>query len=188
MDEQKSKRQFRVTSSLKQAITMIIIVVVFMLVITYVTIPIRVNGDSMMNTLYDGDITLMNGLVVNEKSIHRFDVVVVKMEDFPLLIKRVIGLPGETITYKNDVLYVNGEVVEENFFDQDFVSSQMALHSRQVYTNDFTVTLEDDEYFVLGDNRIDSADSRILGAFKIDQIRSRKGLVIYPFDHARVID
>lgn len=93
------------------------------------------------------------------KEVNRFDIVVAEKTDNYLIVKRVIGLPNEKIEYKNNHLYINNEPVTEDFID---------LYT--VKTEDFTYVLEEDEYFLLGDNREYSTDSREYGAFEKEKI------------------
>jgi signal peptidase I len=99
--------------------------------------------------------------------IKRFDIVVVDREK-EYIIKRVIGLPGETIEYKDNELYVNGNKVVEKYDREQ--------------TEDFTVKVPEGSYFVLGDNRINSLDSRYFGPFKRNKILGKTSLTLYPFD------
>lgn len=101
--------------------------------------------------------------------IDRFEIVVIDTGEKDI-VKRVIGLPGEKVEYYNEVLYINGEVVEQDF---DFV---------KYGTEDFSIELGEDEYFVLGDNRVVSRDSRDIGPIKKSQIVSLHVFVITPFD------
>lgn len=152
-------------------------------------IPVKVDGNSMLGTLHDGDIALLNRWSVSKKSIQRFDVVVIKSKALnENIVKRVIGLPGETIEYKEDHLYVNGKYVKETYFNKSFVEKQKASHNTKVFTFDFKITLKSDEYFVLGDNRLNSMDSRTLGAFSINDIISAKGVVVFPPKNFGVIE
>ena len=86
------------------------------------------------------------------------------------LIKRVIGLPGETIEYKDNNLYINGELIEENFNHK--VTSDYVLNE----------IIPDGYYFVAGDNRVDSLDSRVLGLMKEEDILGKTSLVLFPFN------
>lgn len=151
---------------LKSLIPYIIIIVVVVLIRTFLFSPALVNGSSMENTLYDGEIVIVNkiGLL---SGIDRFDIVIVKVGD-ELLIKRVIALPNEKIEYKDNVLYINDEEIETPIEFE--------------YTNDFVHTTGYDEYFVMGDNRDVSQDSRILGAFNKQNIEGKVDLVLYPFN------
>ena len=151
---------------LKSLIPYIIIIVVVVLIRTFLFSPALVNGSSMENTLYDSEIVIVNkiGLL---SGIDRFDIVIVKVGD-ELLIKRVIALPNEEIEYKDNVLYINDEEIETPIEFE--------------YTNDFVHTTGYDEYFVMGDNRDVSQDSRILGAFNKQNIEGKVDLVLYPFN------
>lgn len=119
--------------------------------------PFRVSGNSMSPTLKNGEL----GLALKHSDINRFDIVIVRHND-KYLIKRVVGMPEETIEYKNDILYVNGKIVAET-------------HANGT-TNDFKITLGKDEYWCLGDNRENSVDSRNYGSFHREYIIGRKVL------------
>ncbi len=143
----------------------VIIVVVVVLLRTFIITPGVVSGHSMDSTLHDGEVVLVNKIGA-KIGINRFDIVVLKY-DGGEIIKRVIGLPGETVKYASNVLYIDGKEVEcELNFEE---------------TDDFTLKAGKDEYIVLGDNRDISKDSRILGAFKRSDIVGKVNLRILPF-------
>lgn len=145
------------------------IVLIVVLIRTFLVTPAAVSGSSMENTLNNHDLVIINKLVYRIKPIERFDIVVVNNdEDNDRIIKRLIGLPNETIEYKDNKLYINGELIETKLSFKD--------------TDDFKVETKDDEYFVLGDNRPVSKDSRILGSFSKKDIIGRVGIRFYPFD------
>ena len=151
---------------LKSLIPYIIIIVVVVLIRTFLFSPALVSGSSMENTLYDGELVIVNKIGL-KSGIERFDIVIVKIGN-ELLIKRVIGLPNEKIEYRDNILYINDEVMETPIeFEK---------------TLDFTHMIGDNEYFVMGDNRDVSQDSRVLGAFSIENIKGKVDLVLFPFN------
>lgn len=154
------------------AYTIIICLVVAKLITSFVFISVMVDGTSMSPTLSNGDKAITDGLFYKIGGIDRFDIVIVEHKKYDSkLVKRVVGLPGETIEYKDNVLYVNGERVEEDFLPEGTITKTM-------YGNDIKVTLGKNEYYVLGDNRENSTDSRVLGAIKKSQITG-KGILLF---------
>ncbi len=150
---------------LKSLLPYIIIIFIVVIIRTYIMTPVRVNGTSMYPTLDGGEIMLLNKL----GKIDRFDIVVVKLDDKEEnLIKRIVGLPGETIEIRASRIYINDKELEDNFgvgvtYDID------------------KMTLGKDEYFMLGDNRSISLDSREFGAIKRKEIKGTTNFVMYPF-------
>lgn len=154
---------------LKEAKDYIIIVIVVVLIRTFIVTPAMVDGESMNDTLLDGNLVLINKIGYKINGAKRFDIVVLENDtDNDRIIKRVIGLPNEKIEYKDNKLYINGEEVKTNINFKD--------------TEDFTAETKDNEYFVLGDNREVSKDSRILGNFKKEEIIGKVSIRFYPFD------
>ena len=148
---------------LKELVPYIVILVVVVLIRTFIVTPIIVDGDSMSPTLTDGEMMLLNKL----GSIERNDIVVINNEE-GYIIKRVIALPGESIECRDGVIYINDEKYNDNFASK---------------TDDFVKQfLNDDEYFVMGDNRFVSMDSRIFGAVTKEEILGTTNFVIYPFN------
>ena len=153
----------------------IVILLLVIVIKTYFISPILVNGESMEPTLKDHDLMILNKFYYRNHEIKRFDIVVIYLEEEnEFLIKRVIGLPGEKIEYKNNKLYVNGKYVKENF--------------KHMKTKDFTTKdisyeeIPDNKYLVLGDNRTNSIDSRILGYINEKDIEGKTSLIIFPFN------
>ena len=152
-----------------EIIPYIIAIVIVILIKTYIIMPVRVNGESMEPTLHNNDIMLLNKFNYKTKGIKRFDIVVIREGD-DFIIKRVIGLPGERVEYKNNYLYINDKYVEEPF-----------RHKR---TKDYEEVkkVPENMYFVLGDNRGNSTDSRVLGFIPIQDILGHATYTIYPFN------
>lgn len=150
---------------IKEIIPYIIIVLVVVLIRTFIITPVRVDGDSMKNTLKNGDILLLYKL----GSINRLDIIVLNEEkDNEKIIKRVIGLPGETVAIKKGKIYINDKVIDDEYAYGE--------------TSDYDkVTLEDDEYFILGDNRLISKDSRYFGPIKKSEIKGKIVFRLFPF-------
>lgn len=150
---------------IKEVIPYIVIVVVVILIRTFIITPVRVDGDSMKNTLKNGDILLLYKL----SSIDRFDIIVLDEEkDNEKIIKRVIGLPGETVAIKKGKIYINDKVI-----DDDYAYGETTDYNK--------VTLKDDEYFILGDNRLISKDSRYFGPIKDNEIKGKIVFRLFPF-------
>lgn len=143
----------------------ILIVLIVVLLRTYIVTPIRVNGDSMNKTLKDGWIMLL----LKNQDIQSDDIIVIsKKLTGENLIKRVIALPGETISCENGIIYVNGKKYDDKY-----------AYGK---TSDFEkVILKDDEYFVLGDNREISYDSRSFGVVSKKYISGKTSIVLFPF-------
>lgn len=183
-DKKKQGIKYEILDLLK---TFIICFIAVFLLTTFVVKPVRVDGRSMYPTLEDGEVGLMNVFSAKFTDIDRFDVVVAYNEESgENWVKRVIGLPGDTVYAKDDVVYVNGLPIEEPYLDTDYVNH---IRDRGDYfTQDFEkVTLGEDEYFLMGDNRVVSYDSRRVGPFKRDDIKGKGIFVLYPFDKIKMI-
>ncbi len=150
---------------LKSLIPYIIIIILVVLIRTFIMTPVKVNGNSMYPTLEGNEIMLLNKL----GKIDRFDIVVIKLEgESNNLIKRIIGLPGETVEIKNNKIYINDKLLEDEY-------------GYGVTYNIDPVTLGDDEYYILGDNRIISLDSRAFGKINAKEIKGTANFIMYPF-------
>ena len=155
----------------KEYLPYIAILLFVIFIKAYVITPIEVNGDSMYPTLNNRDIMILNKVQTELGEVKRFDIVVVKY-DGKYLIKRVIGLPGETIEFKDNKLYIDGVETEENFLKEDVKTDNFKLEGK----------IPDNYYFVVGDNRPVSLDSRYLGAFSRSKIIGKTALTVFPFN------
>ena len=142
--------------------------------------PVIVEGRSMFPTLHNNDVGVSNIIGFKLNGVKRFDIVVLDIaENSDLIVKRVIGLPGEEVEYRNDKLYINGEYLPENFLTTEYLSEYLV--ENPLFTPDFLVILAADEYYCLGDNRPRSMDSRFFGPIKYEQIVSKSVFILYPF-------
>ena len=175
--------------------------IVILLFVNFVAHPVRVDGRSMYPTLKDGEFGFTNvgGVLLN--GVEREDIVVVTMEENGQKthwVKRVIGLPGDTVSCVNDVVYINGKVLDETkYIDPDYRQSLVdkfgyfnkVPNADNTNVEDFEeVKLKDDEYYVMGDNRPYSKDSRYVGPVKKSQIFAKKMLVLLPISDIGVKD
>ena len=140
-------------------------------------------GSSMQPALNNGDIVLVDRIIYNASRPDRFDVIVFKPngnENSNYYIKRIIGLPGETVQIKDGYVYVNGEELEELIHVTEVADPGLAVEE---------IKLAGDEYFVLGDNRNHSSDSRdpSVGVLTREDLIGRAWVRIYPFSEMGVI-
>lgn len=157
-------------SFIKELIPYVLIIIFVILLRTFIITPVQVEGTSMYPTLDDREILLLKKY---DHSFERFDVVVFNYSGSKL-IKRVIGFPGESVSYKDNQLYINDKKVNE-----PFISTQK--------TEDFSLedigydTIPEGYYFVMGDNRTNSTDSRIIGLISKKDITGVTNLSLFPF-------
>lgn len=157
---------------IKELYPYVIIILVVVLVRSFIITPVIVSGSSMKPNLNDGELLLVRKIGYNEKTIKRFDIIVIK-KDKEEIIKRVIGLPGEHIAYRNNKLYVNDKLVSEDYTHLD--------------TKDFNLeeictcsTIPEGKYLVLGDNRPISKDSRSIGLIDEKDIVGKAVFRLWP--------
>ena len=185
-----------------------IIIIFFVVIIrVFIATPVRVNGSSMYPTLKNKDTMLLYKLTKKTKGIKRFDIVVIET-DSGRLIKRVIGLPGDKVKYvieKNEneeevgVLYINDEKVEENFIDAEAKVNtcktvwneehNICNTSETIFTGEHhEITVPEDSYYVMGDNRVNSKDSRRIGFVEEKSILGTTEIILFPFNRIGKVD
>ena len=171
----------------KEALLFVRDIAVYMAVVfllsNYVIRPVQVIGSSMYPTLEDKEFGFSNLIGYRTDGLKRFDIAIIYIEEKEeYLVKRVIGLPGETVSYTGGQLYINGQAVAEDFLDEEYKKSYGSAFMEDVEP----VVLGEDEYYCLGDNRPRSSDSRVYGPFKKDRICSKGVAVLFPFSRIGV--
>jgi signal peptidase I len=165
---------------------MVAIVVAF-IIRTFFFTPIVVDGESMSPTLQEDD----RMIVTKIGEPKRFDIVVFQAPDGRDYIKRVIGLPGDRIAYKNDVLYING-----NAYNEPYLEEYKKRLIEGTLTESFTLketavgsdTVPKDSLFVMGDNRRYSKDSRGIGAIPMEKVIGTTNVVYYPLKEIKIVN
>lgn len=142
-----------------------------------------VNGPSMQNTLHNGDNIILDKISYRFHDPERFDIIVFPVENEEKnYIKRIIGLPGETVQIINGFVYITDENGEARQLEESYGAEIMLDSETGDYLTTAQIKLGEDEYFVLGDNRNNSIDSRRIGPIDRDIIIGRAWVRIYPFD------
>ncbi len=160
-----------------------IVLGVTFLIITFVGQRTHVSGESMENTLDDGDQLIVDKITYRFRDPERFDIIVFPFhyKENTYYIKRIIGLPGETVQVADGMIYIDGKILEESYGREVMQDPGIAAEP---------ITLGEDEYFVLGDNRNQSSDSRdpSVGLIHKDEIIGRAWLRIWPLDSFGILE
>ncbi len=175
-ETKKTKKNF--IRQVSETIVYFAVILVGVLIIQkFVIQPVEVNGSSMESTLNDDDHLLIEKIKYLFTDPQRFDVIVFhpyEYDDELCYIKRIIGLPGETVQIIDNIIYIDGAPLSENFGKENVIRNPGIAFE--------PITLREDEYFVLGDNRNNSKDSRseLVGPVTIDSILGRAWCRIWP--------
>lgn len=156
--------------------TALVSLAIFFFVYILIVQPHRVKGESMVPNFADGELLLTEKVTYRFQDVKRGDVIVfqaptVRKVDF---IKRIIGLPGDSVDIENGTVFINGKDLIEPY---------------EIQTTDgnLKITVGEDQYFVLGDNRMASSDSRSFGSIEKGAIKGRAWLVYWPISKWRII-
>lgn len=159
----------------------ILFIIVILFLIQYVFSITKVVGNSMNPTLQDEEIMILNKFKYRFSKVKRGDIISLKYVDTKYLIKRVIGLPGETIYIKNNNVYINNEKLEESYISD--LLEYKDFHLKELGYE----TIPENMYFVLGDNRINSLDSREIGLVKKEDIIGKISIRFWPLNKIKII-
>jgi signal peptidase I len=177
-DETDKKRKKIIKEIIIWVVEIIAVILLAYFLVEYAVEKTTVVGESMETTLQEGDKLIVNKLAYRFSKPKRFDVIVFKQsgkEHSYYNIKRIIGLPGETVQIKDGIVYINDEPIKEKSVVEAIKNSGLAVEP---------ITLEEKEYFVLGDNRNFSEDSRFanIGNVVLDDIIGKAWIRLKPFN------
>lgn len=173
--------------AIKAGVFLASVVIVAFLWNAFIISPYKVSGISMEPSMEEGDLVIVNRLSYMLSEPERYDIILFsyKYDNNRKLIKRVIGLPGETVQIKDGEIYINDEKLDEYYGVYNAIKyTGESIGSEIAYMNWGPVKLGEDEIFVLGDNRNNSEDSRSsdVGLVKIDDIVGKVTFRIWPFN------
>ena len=161
---------------------LLVIVLLTWVIVTFVGQRTKVDGHSMEPTFSDGDNLIVDKLSYRFREPERYDIIVFPYQhaENTYYIKRIIGLPGDTVQVIDGYVYINGKKLDEHYGAEVMEDPGIAAEP---------IKLGDDEYFVLGDNRNHSSDSRVAsaGVLTRDMLIGRAWVRIYPFNKIGVI-
>lgn len=180
----RSDKEKEIREAISWIIYIILVVCATYFIVTYVGQRTKVSGDSMQPSLYNNDNLIVDKISYRFRDPERFEIVVFPYRHLEntYYIKRIIGLPGETVQIIDGYVYVNGEKLEESYGKEVISESRYGIAVNPI-------ELGEDEYFVLGDNRNWSADSREanVGMIHKDEFIGRAWLRIWPLKSIGVV-
>ena len=162
------------------SLKLIIVIIIILFLMLYVVSVTQVVGSSMSPTLKDEEVLILNKFQYRFFDIKRGDIVSLDYEDTKYLIKRIIGLPGETVKIVNNQLYINDKIYEEEYLANDLNYDDFSL------TDLGYSKIPENMYLVLGDNRENSLDSREIGLIKKEDINGKISLRIWPLNKIKL--
>ena len=160
-------------------------VAIFLFVYLLLFQPHKIKGESMMPNFIDGEYLLSDKLTYRFNEPQRGDVIIFEAPgtDGEEFIKRIIGLPGEIVKVQNNEVFINGQQLVEDYLPENFITQagSFAKEGQEI-------PIPTDQYFVLGDNRSHSSDSRVLGLIGKDKITGRAWVIYWPLSNAGKLD
>lgn len=168
-----------VRNSILLAVSVIVLALVLVSVRMFVLEPRQVEQRSMMPTLHDGDLILVNKLAYTLNPPDRGDVIVFGGVEENDMVKRIVGVPGDNVDIRYGKVFINGNLLDEN--DADMLWFEKEIFDNAAFTSSGGETLDVDQYYVVGDNRELSKDSRSFGPIEKSQIKGEVFAIVWPF-------
>jgi signal peptidase I len=163
--------------------TVVVALVLAVVLYLFIMTPHEVVGNSMHPTYKNGEYLMANKISYQFGQPKRGDVVIFKYSDTQDFIKRVIGVPGDTIMIKDGKIYINGEILNES----SYLSESVITNGGSYIHEGQSISIPEGEYFVSGDNRPNSSDSREFGPISKDRIKGKAWIVYFPFSEFRFV-
>ncbi|HBB64488.1 MAG: signal peptidase I, signal peptidase I [candidate division WS6 bacterium GW2011_GWC1_33_20] len=163
--------------------TVLVALVLAIVLYLFIMTPHEVVGNSMYPTYKNGEFLMANKFTYKFAVPQRGDVIIFQYSDTQDFIKRIIGIPGDEVMIKDGKIYINGEQLKEsNYLDASVITNGGSyIHEGQ------TITVQEGEYFVCGDNRPNSSDSREFGPIAKEKIKGKAWIVYFPFQEFRLV-
>ncbi len=163
--------------------TVVVALVLAVVLYLFIMTPHEVVGNSMHPTYKNGEYLMANKITYRFSKPRRGDVIIFKYSDTQDFIKRIIGTPGDIVMIKDGSYFINGDKLNESNYLEDSVITNGGsfIHEGQ------SITVPDEQYFVSGDNRPNSSDSREFGTIKGENIKGKAWIVYFPFSEFRLV-
>jgi signal peptidase I len=163
--------------------TVVVALVLAVVLYLFIMTPHEVVGNSMHPTYKNGEYLMANKLTFKFSKPQRGDVIIFKYSDTQDFIKRIIGIPGDNVMVKDGHIYINDNMLDES----SYLDSSVITNGGSYIHEGQTITVPQDSYFVSGDNRPNSSDSREFGPIEFSRIKGKAWIVYFPFDQFRIV-
>ena len=163
--------------------TVVVALVISIVLYIFIMTPHEVLGNSMYPTYKNGEYLMANKVTYRFKEPQRGDVIIFKYSNTQDFIKRIIGLPGDTVMLKDGQLYINGQILDESAY----LDNSMYTNGGDFLKEGESKEIPEGEYFVCGDNRTHSSDSRTFGSISKEDIKGKAWIVYFPFTQFRIV-
>ncbi len=163
--------------------TILVALVLAIVLYLFIMTPHEVVGNSMHPTYKNGEFLMANKITYKVSQPKRGDVVIFKFSDTQDFIKRIIGIPGDELMIKDGKIYINNQLLDES----KYLNASVITNGGSYMHEGQTITVPDNKYFVCGDNRTNSSDSREFGPIEKDRIKGKAWIVYFPFTEFRIV-